>query len=81
MTEPCPLHFDDDPCRHAGEGITRTSEPGAKLWPVEIRWPGCRPMRCTIKATSKRQAYQFAERRHPNASSIEILSRRSASWA
>lgn len=78
MSEPVPLHFDDDACQSAGEGITRTSEPGAKLWPVEIRWPGCRPMRCTIRAISKRQAYQFAERRHPNASSIEILSRKTA---
>lgn len=79
MSEPVPFAFDDDPCRHAGEGITRTTEPGTRLWPVEIRWPGVRPMRCTIRATSKRQARQFAERRHPNASSIEILSRRSAS--
>jgi hypothetical protein len=28
----------------------------------------------------KRQAYQFAERRHPDASSITILSRRSTPW-
>jgi hypothetical protein len=37
-------------------------------------------MRCTIRATCKRQAYQFAERRHPDASSITILSRRSTPW-
>jgi hypothetical protein len=35
-------------------------------------------MRCTIRATCKRQAYQFAERRHPDVSSIEILSRKTA---
>ena len=80
MAEPLPFAFDDDPCRHGGEGVTRTSEPGARFWPVEVRWPGCRPMRCTIRATCKQQAYQFAERRHPRASSIEVLSRRSASW-
>jgi hypothetical protein len=44
---------DDDACQSAGEGITRTSEPGAKFWPVQIHWPGCRPMRCTIRATCK----------------------------
>jgi hypothetical protein len=71
---------DDDACQSAGEGITRTSEPGARFWPVQIHWPGCRPMRCTIRATRKRQAYQFAERRHPDASSITILSRRSTPW-
>ena len=80
MAEPLPFAFDDDPCQSAGEGITRTSEPGAKFWPVEGRFPGRRPMRCTIRATSKQQAYQFAERRHPNASSIKILSRRSTPW-
>jgi hypothetical protein len=71
---------DDDSCQSAGEGITRTSEPGARFWPVQIHWPGCRPMRCTIRATCKQQAYQFAERRHPDASSIEILSRKSTPW-
>ena len=80
MAEPVPFAFDDDPCRMAGEGITRTTEPGAKFWPVEIRWPGRRPMRCTIRATCKQQAHQFAERRHPDASSIKILSRRSTPW-
>jgi len=80
MAEPVPFAFDDDPCQSAGEGITRTTEPGAKFWPVEIRWPGRRPMRCTIRATCKQQAHQFAERRHPDASSIKILSRRSTPW-
>ena len=37
-------------------------------------------MRCTIRAVSRQQAYQFAERRHPDASSITILTRKSASW-
>ena len=69
---------DDDACQSAGEGITRTSEPGARFWPVQIHWPGCRPMRCTIRATCKRQAYQFAERRHPDASLIKILPRKTA---
>jgi len=65
----------DSPCQNAGEGITRTSEPGARFWPVEVAFACRRPMRCTIRAV-----YQFAERRHPDASSIKILSRRSAAW-
>jgi hypothetical protein len=80
VAEPLPFAFDDDPCKLSGEGITRTTEPGAKFWPVEIRWPGRRPMRCTIRATNKQQAHQFAERRHPDASSITMIPRRLNPW-
>jgi hypothetical protein len=68
----------DSPCQNAGEGITRTSEPGARFWPVEVAFTCRRPMRCTIRALSKQQAYQFAERRHPDASSIKVLSRKTS---
>ena len=80
MAEPLPFAFDDDPCRMAGEGITRTTEPGAKFWPVEIRWPGRRPMRCTIRALNRQQAHLFAARRHPDASSITMIPRRLNPW-
>lgn len=73
MSEPVPFSFDDDPCRMAGEGITRSSEPGTRLWQVEVKWPTARrPMRCTIRATSKKQAHLFASRRHPDASLIIV---------
>jgi len=71
---------DDSPCRHSGEGITRTSEPGARFWPVEVAFACRRPMRCTIRALSKQQAYQFATARHPDASSIRVLPRKSTPW-
>jgi len=71
---------DDTPCLSAGEGITRTSEPSAIHWPVEITFACRQPMRCTIRAVSRQQAHQFAERRHPDASSIEIISRKSTPW-
>jgi len=71
---------DDDPCLSAGEGITRTAAPGAIHWPCEITFACRQPMRCTIRAVSRQQAYQFASARHPDASSITILSRRSTSW-
>jgi hypothetical protein len=71
---------DDSPCQSAGEGITRTAAPGAIYWPVEITFACRQPMRCTIRAVSKQQAHQFAERRHPDASSIRVLSRRSCTW-
>lgn len=50
-----------------GEGITYTTEPKARLWAVEVGFPGRQPMRCTIRATSQRQALQFAAARHPGA--------------
>jgi hypothetical protein len=56
----------------SGEGITRTSAPGAKFWPVLIKFGGGTPMKATIKATSKDEALQFARNRHPNASSIRV---------
>jgi hypothetical protein len=70
---------DDDPCLSAGEGITRTAAPGAIHWPVEVAFACRQPMRCTIRAVSRQQAHQFAERRHPDASSIRVLSRKT-SW-
>jgi hypothetical protein len=72
--------FDDDPCRSAGEGITRTSEAGAQFWPVEVHFPMRQTMRCTIRAVSKQQALQFAHARHPDASSIVVLTRKEAAW-
>lgn len=50
-----------------GEGITRTSERGTRLWPLEVPIPGSRPLRCTVRAKSQRQALQFAAARHPAA--------------
>lgn len=63
-----------------GEGITYTTEPGARLWPLEVPIPGSRPMRCTIRAKSQRQALQFAAARHPaaNPERIRVLSRSEA---
>jgi hypothetical protein len=71
---------DDAACQSAGEGITRTAAPEAVHWPVEITFACRQPMRCTIRAVSRQQAHQFAERRHPDASSITILSRKSTPW-
>jgi hypothetical protein len=62
----------DEQSAQSGEGITRTSAPSAKFWPVLIKFGGGRPMRATIKATSKDEALQFARNRHPNASDIQV---------
>lgn len=60
-----------------GEGITYTKERGARLWALEVPFPGRTPMRCTIRAKSQRQALQFAAARHPAADpdGIRVLSK------
>lgn len=70
----------DEQPTQTGEGITFSTEPRARLWAVEVPFPGRQPMRCTIKATSQRQALQFAAARHPGAdpNRIRILSKSEA---
>ncbi len=56
-----------------GEGITRTTDPAARLWPVTITFDGVmRPMRTTIRATGPVQAEQFARARHPNVKTVAV---------
>lgn len=71
--------YTDEPT-HGGEGITRTSKPGSRLYFLEIPFPRRHMMRCTIRATSQRQALQFAAARHPTADvdGIRVLSREEA---
>lgn len=73
-------HAHDDAPDHTGEGITYTTQPGSRLWAVEVPFPGRQPMRCTIRATSKTQALQFAIARHPSANPdrIRVLSKTEA---
>jgi hypothetical protein len=62
----------DEPT-HTGEGITRTSDPAARLWPVTVTFTtGARPLRTTIRALSAGQAEQFARARHPYARSVAV---------
>jgi hypothetical protein len=69
----------DEPT-HVGEGITRTSDPKAKLWPVTVTFTtGSRPMKTTIRAISAGQAEQFARARHPYARTVAVSPRPTAS--
>lgn len=69
----------DEPT-YTGEGITFTTQTGSRLWAVEVPFPGRSAMRCTIRATSKTQALQFAIARHPSANPerIRVLSKTEA---
>jgi hypothetical protein len=62
-----------DESTHTGEGITRTSDPAARLWPVTVTFTtGARPLRTTIRALSAGQAEQFARNRHPYVRSVSV---------
>lgn len=62
----------DEP-NHVGEGITRTSDPDARLWPVTVTFnAGGRPMATLIRAVSAGQAEQFARNRHPSARTVAV---------
>ena len=62
----------DEPT-HTGEGITRTTDPAARLWPVTVTFTtGARPLKTTIRAISAGQAEQFARARHPYARTVAV---------
>lgn len=63
----------DDPCELQGEGITRTSQPGATQWPYRIVFSPGRPLSGTIGAIDRHQAERFLKKRHPNAVSVTVL--------
>ena len=66
-------YTDTDAPQALGEGISRTTKPGAKLFAMELKLPGSRPMRTSIRALNWRQAEQFARNRHPELQSITRL--------
>lgn len=62
-----------DDLTQQGEGITRTSDPKAKLWPVTITFTtGVSALRTTIRAIGPKQAEQFARARHPNVRTVAV---------
>jgi len=58
-----------------GEGISRTSERGARLWSVDVMFPGNRVMRTTILAKNNSQALKFSKNRYPNATHFKFNGR------
>jgi hypothetical protein len=63
----------DDMSARFGEGISRTSDPTARLYLVEIPLLNAPTVRATIRATSTRQARTFAANNHPNADASRIV--------
>jgi hypothetical protein len=65
--------IDSDGPRALGEGISRTTRAGAKLFAMELTFKSSRPMRTSIRALNWRQAEQFARNRHPELVAIVRL--------
>jgi hypothetical protein len=65
------MHFiQEDPCQ--GEGLTRCSEPGSKLFPYRVRFPVAPPLSGEIRARDRYHAKKLLQNRHPEAS-IHVL--------
>ena len=55
-----------------GEGITRTSNPEAKLFRVKVEFETGRPVLDTLRAMDGRQAKRFCKNRYPTATVITL---------
>jgi hypothetical protein len=53
-----------------GEGISRTSNPRARLWKVKVSFADALPMSTTVLATSQKEAVRFTKNRYPASTSI-----------
>ena len=62
----------EDMSARFGEGISRTSDPTARLYPVTIPLLNAPTVKATIRATSTKQARTFAANNHPNADTARI---------
>lgn len=72
------LHWAEDHRPVVGEGLSRTSDPRAPLWVVDVEFDKTPRMRTTIKASNKREARKFALNRHPDAKTITIHGKQQA---
>jgi len=64
---------DTDGPRALGEGISRTTKAGARLFLMELTFKGSRFMRTSIKALNWQQAEKFARNRHRDLVGITRL--------
>lgn len=67
------LLWQDDDQPVIGEGLSRTNNPAARLWQVDVQFTSGPPMKTTVKAMTKREAIKFTQNRHPTAKHINVL--------
>lgn len=68
------MHWREEHGAVLGEGLSRTSDPRAKLFEVVVRYNGQQPMREWLKACSRKEALKFATNRYPRATQVTVLS-------
>lgn len=65
-------HSHDEPT-HAGEGITRCTDPDASFYWVDVIMRGAPPMASYVRAQNGQQAVEFCKARHPNAVLVRLM--------
>ena len=72
------MHWREDNGASIGEGLSRTSNPNAKLYEIVVTFSGMRPMREQLRATSSAEAAKFAANRYPTHTKITIVAKDNA---
>jgi hypothetical protein len=72
------MHWREDNGASIGEGLSRTSNPNAKLYEVVVTFSGMRPMREQLRATSSAEAAKFAANRYPTHTNITVVTKNNA---
>lgn len=72
------MHWREDNGAAIGEGLSRTSNPNAKLYEIVVTFSGMRPMRERLRATSSAEAAKFAANRYPTHTNITVVTKNNA---
>ena len=72
------IHWREDNGASIGEGLSRTSNPNAKLYEIVVTFSGMRPMREQLRATSSAEAAKFAANRYPTHTNITVVTKNNA---
>ena len=72
------MHWREDNGASIGEGLSRTSNPNAKLYEIVVTFSGMRPMREQLRATSGAEAAKFAANRYPTHTNITVVTKNNA---
>jgi len=68
----CAFQWNDDERPVIGVGLSRSANPAAPLWDVDVLYAKGLPMTTTIRAMSQAEARKFTKNRHPNATQIIV---------
>ena len=67
------LHWREDNGASIGEGLSRTSNPNARLYEIVVEFSGMKPMREWLRATSSAEAAMFAANKYPAHTNITVV--------